>query len=283
MIVINSVKEMVELTGDCFNRSRGFVPTMGALHEGHISLLKKAAEENREVYASVFVNPTQFGENEDFSKYPRVHEKDIEICREAGVDVLFIPCEDEMYFNKERETSLVSPGMDSILCGHYRPGHFAGVMQIVLKLLNLVKPGTLYLGQKDAQQGIILKKMARELFMPVRVTLCPIIREKSGLALSSRNMYLTREEREAAPAIHSSLKEAEKLILSKTDFNETEKQIKNKIEESEILEIQYLNILDSETLQKPDRESESIIILAAVYTKQSRTRLIDNIIIRSKK
>ena len=186
------------------NKSIGFVPTMGYLHDGHMSLINKSIEENDITVVSIFVNPVQFGPTEDFEKYPRDKNRDIGLCRNAGVDVLFIPAVEEMY-PKGYNTYVEVKRITDKLCGASRPGHFTGVATVVTKLFNIVEPDRAYFGQKDAQQAVVIIRMVNDLNMDVQVVVCPIVREESGLAMSSRNVYLNKEERTQALVLYQSL------------------------------------------------------------------------------
>ena len=257
--------------------SVGLVPTMGYLHEGHQSLIKKAREDNDRVLVSVFVNPMQFGENEDFDSYPRDIERDSEICEKSGVDVIFNPEIAEMY--DEFFSSFVN--MDTLpngLCGKSRPIHFKGVCTVVCKLFNIVSPDRAYFGQKDAQQLAIIKRMVSDLNFDIQIIGCPIVREADGLAKSSRNTYLSDEERNAAVVLSRSLKIGKELI------NNGEKSaekvifaIKNEINKEELAKIDYVEIVDMNRLQSVDNIDDPILVAIAVYI--GKTRLIDNFII----
>jgi pantoate--beta-alanine ligase len=202
----------------------GFVPTMGALHPGHLSLLEKAKSENDEVLCSIFVNPTQFGPNEDFEKYPRILEKDIELLSKAGVGHLFIPTTEIMYGNGH-STFAENATKSSILCGRTRPGHFRGVLTIVLKLFNLIRPDKAYFGQKDYQQLYLIKRLVEDLNLEVNVEACPIVREPDGLAMSSRNVYLDPQQRKQSAAIYRALQQAAVLFNSGERDPEKLKQV----------------------------------------------------------
>lgn len=257
----------------------GLVPTMGALHNGHASLIKKAKEMCDKVVVSVFVNPIQFGPNEDFDNYPRTIEKDAELCEKLGVDIVFAPTPKEMYGenNKLSNTDLtfVCPPYNIIdcLCGKSRPGHFDGVATVVMKLFNIVQPDYAFFGQKDAQQLFVLKKMVKDLNLNLEIIPCPIIREDDGLALSSRNIYLSETERKNALTISKSLKEIKKLYNQGiTDTNilfDTAVSILDKN-----LEIDYVEFRDFETFEKLERVKENTLV--AIAAKSGKTRLIDN-------
>lgn len=254
----------------------GFVPTMGYLHEGHISLVKASREENDYTIMSIFVNPTQFGPNEDFEKYPRDMERDTRMAEEAGVDIIFAPTKDEMYPDRYK-TYVEVEDITSVLCGKTRPGHFKGVTTVVAKLFNIVEPDKAYFGQKDAQQVIVIKKMARDLNMNLEVVTCPIIRECDGLAMSSRNTYLSSEERKAAVILSKSLFEAQDLIKKgERDAAELVKYISEKISTVDFAKIDYIEITDAENLEKADVISGKVLIALAV--RFGKTRLIDNVV-----
>jgi len=254
--------------------SIGYVPTMGALHEGHESLIKKAVAENDKVVISVFVNPTQFGPNEDYDSYPRDIDKDLAICMSAGGDVVFNPEPKEMYFNN-KSTSVSVSNLTSVLCGAKRPGHFDGVCLVVSKLLNIVTPDKAYFGEKDAQQVAVLKRMVRDLNIDVEIVACPIIREEDGLAKSSRNTYLSDEERKAALILSRSLEIAQDL-LNKGERNATKLKeiIKEEISKEPLAKIDYVELVDSDSLENVEIIKNNILIPIAVFI--GKTRLIDN-------
>ncbi|WP_455793900.1 pantoate--beta-alanine ligase [Clostridium butyricum] len=252
----------------------GYVPTMGALHEGHESLIKKAVRENDKVIVSVFVNPTQFGPNEDYDSYPRNIEKDMELCENAGACAVFNPEPSEMYFENKSTVISVS-GLTSVLCGAKRPGHFDGVCLVVTKFFNIVKPNRAYFGEKDAQQVAVLKRMVRDLSIDVEIVPCPIIREEDGLAKSSRNTYLNVDERKAAVVLSRSLKIA-KQLLDKGERNaaKIKDAIISEINTESLAKIDYVEIVDSENLTDVSTIEKNILIPIAVYI--GKTRLIDN-------
>ena len=261
-------------------KSIGLVPTMGALHEGHLSLLRKARRENDIVILSIFVNPKQFAPNEDFTKYPRPAKKDIFLAKKEKVDIILYPSEKKVYptgFLTYVEVDEIS----STLCGKNRPGHFRGVTTVVAKLLNIVQPNTLYLGQKDAQQAIVLKTMVHDLNMPVKVRVCPIIREKDGLALSSRNAYLSTKHRQEAITLYQALKKAKTSVLAKkTNAKQTEHMIQSDIRKKTSGTIDYISCVDAETLRPLKTFKGKVMIALAI--KFGKTRLIDNIIFNTK-
>jgi pantoate--beta-alanine ligase len=275
------VKEIIELRSliKLWKReglSVGFVPTMGALHEGHESLIKKAVQENDKVVVSVFVNPTQFGPNEDYDSYPRDINRDLEICMNAGASVVFNPEPSEMYFDN-KSTSVSVSNLTSVLCGAKRPGHFDGVCLVVSKFLNIVTPDRAYFGQKDAQQVAVIKRMVRDLNIDVEIIACPIIREKDGLAKSSRNTYLSKDERKAALVLSRSLERA-KDALENGERNATKvkKIIKEELNKEPLSKIDYVEIVDSDSLENVEMIKKSILVPIAVYI--GKTRLIDNFI-----
>ena len=258
----------------------GLVPTMGALHKGHQSLIEHAAAENDFVAVSVFVNPTQFGPNEDYDKYPRTLEADIELARQAGADIIFAPAPSEMYtkiYFEEKETTLVCPPYKYVnrLCGKSRPGHFDGVCTVVSKLFNLVKPKRAYFGQKDAQQLFIIKKMVEELNFDIEIIKCPIVREDDGLAISSRNTYLSNNDRKKAVNISLALKKAKELkengitsssILTDAAFS----YLKD-------FDVDYVEIVSEKDFCPVNEVGEKSIMLIAAKTPETKVRLIDNI------
>ncbi|GAB4420251.1 MAG: pantoate--beta-alanine ligase [Thermodesulfovibrionales bacterium] len=260
------------------SRRIGFVPTMGALHRGHLSLVRTAREENDITVVSIYVNPKQFGPSEDFHRYPRDIEGDAEKLEREGVDILFLP-DDSMIYPDGFSTYLEVEGLSGKLCGALRHGHFRGVATIVAKLFNIVRPARAYFGQKDFQQTVIIKRLVKDLDMDIDVIVCPTVREDDGLAMSSRNIYLTPEERAAARIIYRCLVEASEGIKSGIIEVEKLKRLMQDVLASEPLvsEIQYCSAYDPETLNELiwiDREA-----LLAVALKIGSTRLIDNMIV----
>lgn len=261
----------------------GFVPTMGALHAGHRSLIERARRENKLVVVSIFVNPLQFGPNEDFSRYPRQLERDRELCEAAGADAVFAPSPAEIGVDPPTPTRVTpSDSMIAGLCGAFRPGHFAGVTTIVTKLLNIVQPDRAYFGQKDAQQLAILRQMVKDLNLSVEIVPCPIVRELNGLALSSRNQYLSDEEREQAAALYRGLSEAEKLFRSGERMSATLIQaVKLELEKVPVIHPEYIELVNPTTLEPLDTVTdEGLLALAA---RLGSTRLIDNCVLRDRK
>ncbi|MFP4698302.1 MAG: pantoate--beta-alanine ligase [Eubacteriales bacterium] len=254
----------------------GFVPTMGYLHKGHCSLIEKATEENDVIVVSIFVNPTQFGPNEDFDKYPRDLERDLEMAKSSGATIIFVPDVQEIYLQNNK-TYVEVKDITEKLCGLKRPGHFRGVTTVVTKLFNIVTPDKAYFGQKDAQQAIVIKKMVKDLNINIDIVVCPIIREKDGLAMSSRNVYLNTEERKQATILYKSLMEAkEKIINGERDVKKLSEYIKNRINSEPLANIEYVEIVDSETLANVFNITNEILIALAV--RFGKTRLIDNLI-----
>ncbi len=254
--------------------SVGFVPTMGALHEGHLSLIRRAREENDHVIVSIFVNPTQFLPGEDLEKYPRKEEADRKICELAGVDLLYMPTTDQLYHKDELLISAPKIG-GYILEGAKRPGHFDGVLQVVMKLLNLTRPTRAYFGKKDAQQLVLISRMVRDYFMQTEIVPCEIVRDPDGLALSSRNIYLSPEERQRALALSRSLKRAAKMIQSGERDTRRITAVMRGVLEAEVDGLEYVAIVDRD-FHPIERivEGESIILVAAWV---GSTRLIDNL------
>ncbi len=256
----------------------GFVPTMGALHNGHLSLIRQARRENDIVAVSIFVNPAQFGPKEDFKRYPRPARKDIFLCRKQGVDFIFYPSASAMYpegFN----TYVSVEGLSSVLCGKSRPGHFRGVATVVAKLFNIVNPDIAYFGQKDAQQAIIIKKMVRDLNIPVGIRIMPTVREKDGLALSSRNIYLNKEEIKDALVLSKALNLAKDLIKSGvTDTERIIRLMRQLILKRKTVKIGYISIVDSKDLGPIKKIADNCLIALAIWI--GKTRLIDNAVIK---
>ena len=255
----------------------GFVPTMGALHAGHFSLINNARKENDIVIVSIFVNPAQFGRGEDFKKYPRSFKKDIAACRKLGVDFVFLPDVKDMY-PEGYSTFINVENLSDVLCGASRPGHFRGVATIVAKLLNIVHPNTLYLGQKDAQQAIIISRMIKDLNFPVKVKVLSTERQKDGLALSSRNAYLSKKERSGAVVLFKALQLAEALISNgQRNSSRIISRMKELIQRNKQAKIDYIAIVDPEQLKEIKMVEPGCLIALAV--KIGKTRLIDNTVI----
>lgn len=279
MDIISKVNSMKEISKEARGKGKkiGFVPTMGFLHEGHLSLIRKAKEISDMTVVSIFVNPTQFGAGEDFDKYPRDLTLDADLAIAEGVDYLFMPSAEEIYPQKY-STYVEVKNLSDALCGESRPGHFKGVTTIVMKLFHIVLPTFAVFGQKDAQQAIIIKKMVQDLNMDVELLIFPTIRHDDGVAMSSRNSYLSKKEREAATVLYRALKEGEKLIQDgKRDSEGIISEMKKLLESEALARIDYISITDTENLQPLKKISGSILIALAVFI--GNTRLIDNIMI----
>ena len=273
MTIVSTYKKFCE-TRNNMNESIGFVPTMGALHEGHLSLIQRAREDNKYVIASIFVNPTQFLAGEDLDKYPNKIEADKLICEKAGVDILFMPSTDDMYgFDELKISAPMLRGY--ILEGAKRPGHFGGVLQIVMKLLNIIRPDRVYFGKKDAQQLVLIKQMIKDYFMATEVVPCETVRDKDGLALSSRNSYLSADERQRSLALSRSLQSAGKMIMNGTeDVNLIMEHMRTILLDS-VDDLEYVAIVDRSFRKiKKIVQGDTIILVAA---RIGTTRLIDNI------
>lgn len=276
MRVVKSIKEVRDAVKEwkAQGLSVGFVPTMGYLHEGHESLIKKAVKDNDRVVVSIFVNPMQFGPTEDLDKYPRDLERDSKLCENAGANLIFHPEKEEMYF--EDFSSYVDiNGLSDELCGKSRPIHFRGVCTVVTKLFNIVNPDRAYFGEKDAQQLAIIRRFVRDLNIDIEIIGCPIIREEDGLAKSSRNTYLSKEERQAALILSQSLN------LAKDAINSGERNssvvidiISNNIKKEPLAKIDYIEVVDSLSMKPVKTIEKSVLVAIAVYI--GKTRLIDN-------
>jgi pantoate--beta-alanine ligase len=257
----------------------GFVPTMGALHEGHLSLVRASSRENDITVVSIFVNPTQFGPHEDYAKYPRVLAKDMKELRTVSVDYLFCPSAAAMYPEDFATFVDVRPRLAHVLCGKFRPGHFRGVATVVAKLLSLVGSCRLYLGAKDFQQTAVINQLVRDLNMKTRVRVMPTVREKDGLAMSSRNRYLSPDERRRALALSRSLFELKKdLLQKKKSLGSLRARALQTLKKS-VDQVQYLEIVDPKTLVPVKKYQKEMIALTACFV--GKTRLIDNVIIRA--
>ncbi len=256
-------------------KSIGLVPTMGYLHEGHLSLVRAAKKHTDVVIMSIFINPLQFGPKEDFEKYPRDLKHDEEAAREAGVDVIFYPSLKDIY-PEGYATYVNVEKLTGNLCGESRPGHFRGVATVVTKLFNIVKPEVAYFGQKDMQQAMMIKKMASDLNMDIDVKIMPVVREKDGLAMSSRNMYLSDAERKDAAIIYQSLKNAEMLIKNgERDVRKVIRAVEDMIRSRQSARIEYVKLIDAKDLKDAKAITGEIAIAVAVFF--GKTRLIDNV------
>ncbi|MGQ9663562.1 MAG: pantoate--beta-alanine ligase [Kiritimatiellia bacterium] len=276
MRVIRSAAEMQKtaLQARREGKSIGFVPTMGCLHEGHISLIRRARAEADLVVVSIFVNPLQFGPREDLATYPRDFESDLELCRQQMVDIVFAPSEAEMYsseFSTYVEETVLSRG----LCGRFRPGHFRGVTTVVAKLFNLVLPDVAIFGEKDAQQARVIRRITRDLNFPVRILTLPTVREPDGLALSSRNRRLSAEERQRAATIYQALAAARELAnAGERNARVLEQEVRSRLEKAG-LKVEYVEVVDEASLESVETVNRPVILAVAV--KVGTTRLIDNI------
>jgi len=253
----------------------GLVPTMGALHQGHLSLVGRARTECTAVVVSIYVNPLQFGPREDFKAYPRDLERDKDHLRASGCDVLFVPQDGEIHVPGHRTTVEVQ-GMQDLLCGRSRPGHFRGVTTVVAKLLAIVQPDATYFGEKDAQQVRIIRRMALDLHEETRIISCPIVREADGLAMSSRNIYLSAEERRAAPVLYRALRAAaERARSGETDAARLASLVRETIAREPLARIDYVEVVDGETLEPVTTTRPGLLLAVAVWF--GGARLIDNI------
>ncbi len=252
----------------------GLVPTMGFLHDGHLSLVRAARSECDVVVMSIFVNPKQFGPNEDFESYPRDMERDLRLAREGGVNIVFTPNVSDVYPDGF-QSEVVVRGLTELLCGAVRPGHFDGVTTVVAKLFNMVGPDRAYFGQKDYQQAAVIQRMVTDLDMPLQIVVCPIVREPDGLAMSSRNAYLSPEERRAALVLSRALEVAESHIATGERHGPALVAVMRDVIAAEPLaRLEYVAVCDPQTLQPLDRLSPTVLVALAVHI--GRTRLIDN-------
>ena len=262
-------------------KSIGFVPTLGALHQGHLSLMERARRENDILIISIFVNPTQFGPGEDYRRYPRPFGKDRSLAHREGVDIIFYPSVSEMY-GKGYSTYVEVEKFSKRLCGLFRPGHFRGVASVVCKLFNIVKPHVAYFGQKDYQQLRIIKKMVEDLNMEVEIRECPIVREPDGLAISSRNSYLSSQEREEALSLYRALKCAKSLIKAGSSVSDVISEMERVIQKEPHAKIDYIEIVDPLTLEEVKTIGPGKKVLVALAVWIGNTRLIDNMLVRRK-
>jgi pantoate--beta-alanine ligase len=280
-IVVDEIEPLRSAVAEARRKGQriGLVPTMGALHAGHCSLIEAARRQNDYVVVSIFVNPTQFGPNEDLQRYPRPLANDLELCRQAGVDLVFHP-RAEIVYPPDYRTYVEVTGLQDNLCGASRPGHFRGVATVVLKLFNLTRPDRAYFGQKDAQQVRIIQQMVKDLNVPVEVCVCPIVRETDGLALSSRNAYLEAEERRRAVVLYRALTEARRRIEGgERDGDAIRRALREQIAAVPGAVLDYAAVVDAETLQDVSIISAGRPFLLALAVKFGGTRLIDNLLI----
>ncbi|MGP1459877.1 MAG: pantoate--beta-alanine ligase [Treponema sp.] len=276
MYIVKTVHEAKDFVRKCKlgGKSIGLVPTMGFLHDGHASLIKRARQENDIVIVSDFVNPAQFGANEDFGTYPRDFETDLQLCERLGVDLFFYPETSQMYDN--HHTFIAPEVLADGLCGASRPSFFRGVCTVVAKLFNISKADRAYFGQKDAQQLLIIKKMVKDLNFDVEIVACPIIREADGLAMSSRNTYLNSEERKAALCLSVAIREGKAMIQQNMDSQEIIDCMKKIIDREPLAKIDYISIVDLEELKPAAKIDRPVLAAMAVFI--GKTRLIDNFI-----
>lgn len=264
----------LSLAAKAEGRTVGFVPTMGYLHEGHLSLIRAARAETDLVVVSIFVNPTQFAPGEDFERYPRALERDKRTAKQAGTDIVFHPSPSEMY-PRGFSTYVEETALSKHLCGLSRPTHFRGVTTVVLKLFNIVQPDVAYFGQKDAQQALIIGRMVRDLNVPIAIRVLPIVREADGLALSSRNEYLSPEEREEAMVLHTALMEAKKRVtMGEMEASRIKEAMCRVLQASRRTKIDYVSIVDRDSLEEIEELQGNVLIAVAVFIGE--TRLIDN-------
>ncbi|WP_322802184.1 pantoate--beta-alanine ligase [Thermoflexus sp.] len=255
----------------------GFVPTMGYLHDGHLSLVRRARAENDHVAVSIFVNPTQFGPHEDYNRYPRDLERDLQLLTPLGVDLVFAPPVEEMY-PPGFQTWVVVEEVSRPLEGAARPGHFRGVATVVTKLFNIIQPDRAYFGQKDAQQAVVIRRMVQDLNIPVEIVVCPTVREPDGLAMSSRNTYLGPEERRAATVLFRALQAAKaRYEEGERDAERLRAVMREVIQAEPLARLDYVSVADPETLQELSRVEDRALLSLAVYI--GKTRLIDNILL----
>ena len=282
MKICKAIKEVREAVGQMKSggKSIGFVPTMGCLHQGHLSLVRESTQQTGFTVVSIFVNPTQFGPGEDFKKYPRDLERDSSLLQKEGVGILFVPNQEEVYPQGFR-SSVEVLGLQDKLCGRSRPGHFSGVCTVVLKLFQIVDPDIAFFGQKDAQQALIIKRMVQDLNLNVAIEVLPIIRDEDGLALSSRNSYLDTEGRKAAVCLFKSLQQAEKMIgEGEKKSSKIIQAMKQIIHSEPLAKMDYIEIVDLDNLDPLDKIEGDVLVALAVFI--GKVRLIDNMIVSLK-
>ena len=271
---VNDLRKTLESAGQI-----GLVPTMGALHAGHENLIETARRECRTIVVSIFVNPIQFGPGEDYSQYPRTLERDLEACARRGADLVFVPSVEEMY-PLPQLTFVEVTRISEHLCGKFRPGHFRGVATVVLKLLNIVQPQRAYFGEKDMQQLQVIRRMVLDLNVPVTIVGVPTVREPDGLALSSRNKYLSEEERRAAPALYQALQAAARRIKEgERDVTKARTAALEILEKHPLVRVEYLEVVDPDELAPVSTIGSSVRIAVAIWV--GRTRLIDNVFVNA--
>ena len=276
MKILKTVHDVRKLVNQWKKESKtiGLVPTMGYLHEGHLSLIEKCKKENDKVIVSIFVNPTQFGENEDLTSYPKDIKRDSSLCENLGVDLIFNPDASEMY--QDPCTFVNIESLSNHLCGKSRPIHFRGVCTVVSKLFIIINPDNAYFGQKDAQQLAIIKKMVKDLNFDINIVGCPIVREEDGLAKSSRNVYLNPKERKAALCLSKAINVGKTLANTETNADKIKSEMRKIIEAEPLAKIDYIEIVDNDTMQPVSEMKENTLAAMAVFI--GKTRLIDNFI-----
>lgn len=271
---ITTTEDLRQRLAGMESHSVGFVPTMGALHAGHISLVRRAREENETVVVSVFVNPTQFNDENDLKNYPRTPQADLDLLSQAGADIVFVPSVETVY--PEPDTRVFDFGnLDKVMEGATRPGHFNGVGQVVSRLLNIVKPSRAYFGEKDFQQIAVIKSLVKELDIKTEIVECPIIRESDGLAMSSRNRLLSAPHRIAAPAIYAAMKEYADRPL-KVGVKDTERAVIELIEKNPLLKVIYFQLVDEDTLREVEEWTDAAHVRGCIAVQAGDVRLIDN-------
>lgn len=280
MIVVDTSESLRESLKDWRHSGDhiALVPTMGNLHDGHLSLVTVAREHAERIVVSIFVNPTQFSEDEDYDQYPRSLERDKRLLKKVNVDLLFVPHVDTMYpFGLDNATSVTVPVLTADFCGAFRPGHFDGVTSIVSRLFSIVQPDVAIFGQKDYQQQLVIRRLAEDLRLPIQIVSAPTIREADGLALSSRNQYLSEEQRTKAPKVYSLLKGISKdLQAGKRNYGQLEEQAMEALSAAGF-EPEYIGIRRAENLDAPNRDTDELVVLAAA--RLGDARLIDNILV----
>ncbi len=282
MRIITKVKEMQRVADELRREGKviGVVPTMGYLHEGHLSLIRIAKEKSDVVITTIFVNPLQFAPHEDYDKYPRDFERDVKLAQSAGCDIIFYPSVEEMY-PENFLTYVEVEKITKVLEGEFRPTHFRGVTTVVAKLFNITKPHIAVFGQKDAQQALIIKQMVRDLNFDIEIIVAPIVREADGLAMSSRNVYLSESERKDATVLYQSLKLAEKLVKEgERNPQNIVSQMEGLIKSKPTAKIDYIAIVDPNTLEKVEKLEEGEEYLVAIAVRIGSTRLIDNTLVK---
>ncbi|MBI3597674.1 MAG: pantoate--beta-alanine ligase [Nitrospirae bacterium] len=280
MRLIRTIKQMQDLTSKLHRQGRiiGFVPTMGALHEGHLSLMRAARKRCDAVVVSLFVNPTQFGPNEDYARYPRDARGDAVLCRREKVDLLFMPTAEAVY-PEGHDTQIRVGRIGEVLEGALRPGHFSGVATVVAKLFQMIQPDVAFFGQKDYQQTVVIRQLVRDLNFPVKIVACPTVRENDGLAMSSRNRYLSMEERRAARILFKALQKGKALLQQgERDATTVQEEMTRLIRQEPMAKIDYVSVGHPETLEDVSRIEGPVILLLAVWI--GKTRLIDNALVK---